>query len=235
MFNANQLLNTLLSAGQDLAQQGQSMVNQQLPQDQGERSAMMNGMGKGALAAGALALLLGTKTGRSVGGGALKVGSLAALGGLAYTAYQKWQAGNETPTSQTTAHRAPQPLEDLSENDINHRSVKILQAIIAAAKADGHIDTNERATINQFVEKLGNSSELSAFIDSELNKPLNPEDIATDVDAPGLASEIYLMSRLIIDDSNFMEEAYLNELANALSLDANLVAQLDAQALEATA
>lgn len=47
------------------------------------------------LAAGALvAVLLGTGAGRQVAGTALKVGGLAAIGGLAYKAYQNYKAGN---------------------------------------------------------------------------------------------------------------------------------------------
>jgi len=52
---------------------------------------MLRGLGKGAAAAGALALLVGTKGGRRVTGTALKLGSLAALGGVGYTAYRNWQ------------------------------------------------------------------------------------------------------------------------------------------------
>lgn len=237
MFNANQLLGALLSAGQSMAQQGQQLAEDKLniPSNPNERGAMLNGMGKGALAAGAVALLLGTKTGRNIGGGALKIGSVAALGGLAYKAYQQWQNDNAGQSPKTSAPNAPQALEQLSDSEANQRSTKILQAIIAAAKADGHIDDNERAMINQFVEKLGESSELTAFIEAELNKPLDPADIAADTDAPGLAAEVYLMSRIIINDSNFMEKAYLSELASALNLESDLVAQLDTQATQAVA
>ncbi len=46
------------------------------------------------LAAGALvAVLLGTDTGRQVGGAALKLGGIAAIGGLAYKAYQNYKNG----------------------------------------------------------------------------------------------------------------------------------------------
>ena len=47
------------------------------------------------LAAGALvAVLLGTDTGRQVGGAALKLGGIAAIGGLAYKAYQNYKNGD---------------------------------------------------------------------------------------------------------------------------------------------
>ena len=58
------------------------------------------------LAAGALvAVLLGTGTGRAVTGSALKLGGLAAIGGLAYKAYQNYQAGKQP----ADADRAGEP------------------------------------------------------------------------------------------------------------------------------
>ena len=46
----------------------------------------------GAVAGGALALLLGSKRGRGLGGKALKYGSAAALGVLAWNVYRDWQS-----------------------------------------------------------------------------------------------------------------------------------------------
>lgn len=236
-MNANSLLNMLLSAGQSMTQQGKEIAEDKLniPAEGSERNAMLNGMGKGAIAAGALALLLGTKTGRNVTGGALKVGSLAALGGLAYKAYQQWQSSNATEAAQQPQNQVfePQALEQLSDSDIDTRSKKLLQAVIAAAKADGHIDDNEQSIINEFIEKLGESTELTAFIQSELEKPLDPVEIAADTQTAGLAAEVYLMSRMIINEANFMEKAYLSELSKALQLDNDLVDQLDKQAIAA--
>lgn len=234
-MNARSLLDTLLSAGQSMAQQGKDMAEDKLniPADGNERSAMLNGMGKGALAAGAVALLLGTKTGREVTGGALKIGSVAALGGLAYKAYQHWQGDKNETAGSNAQPVAPAALEQLDDNAADKRSKKLLQAIIAAAKADGHIDDNERGVINEFMSKLGNSVELSHFIQAELEKPLNPDEIAEDTDAPGLAAEVYLMSKIIINEANFMEKAYLGELAKALNLEQGLVAQLNRQAEQA--
>ena len=52
-----------------------------------------NQMGAGAAAGGLGAVVLGTKTGRTHGGKALKLGGLALIGGLAYKALQNYQAG----------------------------------------------------------------------------------------------------------------------------------------------
>lgn len=73
------------------------------------------------LAAGALAaVLLGTGPGRKVGGAAVKLGGLAAIGGLAYKAYQNYQNGKKpdeaTPAEeQVLLPRPPIP------NSIRHR------------------------------------------------------------------------------------------------------------------
>src|SRR5215469_514009 len=44
-----------------------------------------------AVAGGLAALLLGTSTGRSVTAGAVRLGGLAGLGGIAYKAFSNWQ------------------------------------------------------------------------------------------------------------------------------------------------
>src|ERR1044072_6007374 len=72
----------------------------------------MKGAGGGALAGGLAAILLGTKTGRNIGGEALKLGGMAAVGALAYKAYQDWQAGKETtaePAGQQSVPVLPAP------------------------------------------------------------------------------------------------------------------------------
>lgn len=53
----------------------------------GGLGSLLSGAGGGALAAGAMGLLLGSKKARSVGGKALTYGGLAALGVIAYKAY----------------------------------------------------------------------------------------------------------------------------------------------------
>ena len=52
-----------------------------------------NQLGAGAALGGLGALILGTGTGRSLAGSAVKLGGLALIGGLAYKAYQNYQQG----------------------------------------------------------------------------------------------------------------------------------------------
>ncbi|MCY1420052.1 hypothetical protein D3C76_956000 [compost metagenome] len=44
---------------------------------------------------------------------------------------------------------------------------------------------------------------------------------------------MYLASLLMVDEENFMERAYLNELARQLSLDASLRSELESEARKA--
>ncbi|MEZ5448573.1 MAG: DUF533 domain-containing protein, partial [Thiolinea sp.] len=91
-MNIDGLLNQLLQSGKEMAQKGQTVAEQKLgiPAEGEQRDSMMSGIKTGAAAAGVLALLLGTRTGRRVTGAGLKIGSLAALGGIAYQMYNQW-------------------------------------------------------------------------------------------------------------------------------------------------
>ena len=62
-----------------------------------------NQLGSGAALGGLGALVLGTGTGRSLAGSAIKLGGLALIGGLAYKAYQNYQQGQPLLTGATAA------------------------------------------------------------------------------------------------------------------------------------
>ena len=183
-------------------------------------------MGKGAAIASVLALLLGTKAGRGVTGAGLKLGTLGALGGLAYKTYQNWQSQQ---TGQTTS-QAGAPIENLTGPQAEQRSMALLKAMIAAAKADGHIDAAEGAKIEDLMTKLDLESATAKLIKEELSKPLDPKDIAASADTPEAAAEIYLTSLLVIGEVNENERAYLDQLAENLKIPKDLALQMETQA-----
>lgn len=216
------LLNQVLSSGSSLAGQGREKLEKGLniPESSKERDAMMSGLGKGALAGSAISLLLGSKTGRKIGGTAAGVGGAAALGALALKTYKDWQQNKESTSAQETRQLT---------HDSDQESLVILQAMIAAAKADGHVDDSEKARIQEVIQSMGATEEVNRFVQQELEKPLDPAEVARPVSSPEQAAEVYLASLLVADDQNFMEKAYLKELANQLKLDADLVSRLEAQ------
>ncbi|EGR4197869.1 TPA: tellurite resistance TerB family protein [Vibrio cholerae] len=205
------LLNQALSS--DLVKKGSEQLK-----NLGQDKSQLGALGAGALGGGLLGMLLGSKKSAKLGKSALKVGGAAALGALAYKVYNDWNA-------KQNGQSAPTPFD---ENNPRHELI-ILKAMIAAAKADGHVDEQEMARIQQAIEELGADNQVQQLVEQELRKPLDPAEIARFAQNPAQASELYLASLLIADEQNFMEQAYLNELAKQLGLDAQLVAQLNLQ------
>lgn len=178
---------------------------------------------------GALGLLLGSKKARKYGGKALTYGGLAALGVLAYKAYGNWQA------NQRGAAAEPQTLDRLPPAQAEQHSQAVLRALVAAAKSDGHIDERERALIEGEFTRLDSDRELQHWLHAELNKPLDPAEVARAAQTPEMAAEMYLASVMMVDQENFMERAYLDELARQLRLDPGLRQALEAQVRDAVA
>lgn len=195
------------------------------------------GVAGGVAAGGLLGLLLGSKKARKsvgkVAGGVVGYGGAAALGALAYRAYQNWQSGQKAPQN---AAPAAQPTESL------HAESKILPAaapagngrpfelaMIAAANADGHIGPEEQKSIFERVGEMPLDAEDKAFVFDALAKPPSLQDIADLASGPEQAAELYLVSRLAIDPDHPMEQAYLEALATRLSLPRELVDHLESQ------
>jgi uncharacterized membrane protein YebE (DUF533 family) len=187
--------------------------------------------------AGALAtVLLGTKTGRNIAGNALTIGGLAALAGLGYQAYKNYQEGQApaTPSDAPPPKTAilPPPADSgfgaTSPTQSNEFVLVLLRAMIAAAKADGHIDEGERALILDKIKAADVSGEAAAFIERELSQP-------TDIDALVAAAvteeqrvELYTASRLTIEPDSRAERGYLDLLAGRLGLPDALVDHIEA-------
>lgn len=215
------LLNQALNS--DLVKQGSSTLKQGasglggMAKDKNNLSAL----GAGAVGGGLVGLLMGSKKARKMGKKAAGIGGAAAIGALAFKVYNDWQSGQ--PNQPQEAATAPSSLDE------NQHSVLILKAMIAAAKADGHVDDDEKQKIQQAVASLGADDSVNQLVSAELEKPLDPSEIARGASSPEQAAEIYLASLLVADEQNFMEKAYLNELAKQLGLAGDLVVQLEHQ------
>jgi uncharacterized membrane protein YebE (DUF533 family) len=223
-MDINHLLEQLLKTSKDTVQQGQTLAEQKLgiPAEGAERDSMLSGMKTGAAAAGILALLLGTRTGRKVTGLGLKVGSVAALGGLAYQMYQRWQAeANPSTTLESKAAvllPAPEQLPLLS-------SETLLKAMVAAAKADGQVDEQELQIIRSKMSELQLDQDLNDLLMNELINPLGAKEVAALANGDQQAGlELYLVSSLFLDKNQEAERVYLNDLQTALNLPDAVVA-----------
>lgn len=225
MNDPQRLLDQLLGGIQSTSGQGKGGVSPDLL--------------KGAAVGGLAGLLLGSKTGRKLGKSAVKVGSIAALGGLAWKAYQDYQSrrqGAGEPQAQTPT--APAELAPRAEGTVflpapkaerDSLALTLMRAMIAAAKADGHLDANEQQRIFTKIGELELDSDDKAFLMDELRAPLDIDAVVRGATSPEVAAEIYAVSRLAIDPDHAAEKAYLMMLASRLNLDAGLVARIDAE------
>lgn len=182
-----------------------------------QRTAMTGAAG---LAAGML--LSGGGLGKLVGNAA-KVGAVAAIGGLAYSAWQNYQKqqGNAAPANPDAFTPPPQAAaaaEDLGK--------KLVRAMIAAAKADGQIDADEKARIFKRLETMPLSADEKAFVFDELSGPLNLDAVVAGADTPEHAAEIYAASLVAMHPDTETERNYLTTLAGRLRLDPGLVAEI---------
>jgi uncharacterized membrane protein YebE (DUF533 family) len=192
--------------------------------------------GKGALTGGALGLLLGNRKARKMGGKVAVYGGLAAVGMLAYKAYGDWKKQQAAGAGSAAAApvEAPRTVHVLPAPEAETHSQAILKALIAAAKADGHVDARERETIEGEFTRLGAEPEVRQWLQAELAKPLDPAEVASVATTPEIAAEMYVASLIAADEQNFMERAYLDELARQLKLDDALKLRLEQQVKDAS-
>lgn len=64
---------------------------------------------------------------------------------------------------------------------------------------------------------------------------MDPKEVAQYVDSPAIASQVYALSLAVINEPNFMERSYLDELARQLSITEDLKAELERELKQQTA
>ncbi|NNF81063.1 MAG: tellurite resistance TerB family protein [Rhizobiales bacterium] len=212
----------------------------------------LGGVAGGLAAGGLLGVLLGNKKARKkvgkLAGGVVGYGGAAALGALAYRAYQNWETNQPVPEAAPAAatsvpqtgvpagYLPPPPAESkfnveaAPAKDGKPFELALVLAMISAANADGHIDSDEQSQIFDRVGALPLDAEAKGFVFDALSKPPSLQDIADLAEGTEQAAELYLASRLAIDPDHPMEQAYLEALGSRLGLPGDLVEHLNGQA-----
>jgi uncharacterized membrane protein YebE (DUF533 family) len=241
-MNTSDLLEQLLRAGQgSMAQQGGGGASSQ--GGLGDLGGLLGGLlgsGTGAGAGGGGAglgdLLGGLLGGGSPMGGApqsrstggTNYAALASLGMMAFQAFQAYQAWQRSQVS--APQEAPRTVDLLAGPEAEEHSHAILRALIAAAKADGRIDDAEKQMISTEIGRHTDDPQLQQWLDDEVAKPLDANEVAQSATDPAMASEMYLASVMLVDDQQDAERNYLDELAAALQIDPQLQLHLEQQA-----
>lgn len=194
-----------------------------------------NPMAAGTAMGGLGGLVLGTQTGRSIAGSAARLGALALIGGLAYKAFQNYQAGRPLITGATTPEVAPKGSGFEPAAVTNGTAMLYIQTMIAAAAADGRVDSAEQGKILGSLKQAGLDAEAEQFLADAFNNPASINDIVGSVGSPEEAIQVYTAARIAIEPDSPQEKTFLASLAGALGIDAKLAAHIDATARSAAA
>lgn len=188
----------------------------------GQKAGAMGGAeGIGKLLAptalgGLVGVLLANKSSRKLvgkfGKNALIIGGSAAVGAVLWNKYK--QRVKET--------HQDEPQFGLQTTPVDLRAKRLVQALVFAAKSDGHIDADEQRAIDHSLAQLQVGEEAQGWVQEAIEQPLNPELLARSVQNEDEALEVYYLSCLVIDVDHFMERGYLDALAQALKIPADV-------------
>ena len=196
----------------------------------GPGGLLSGGAGKGALAAGLIGMLMKSGSPKRMMSSGLKLGGLALVGGLAYKAWQDYQQGQQAqpqgvieppPADSAFAPSTPQEEQDHAR--------AMIRAMVGAAKADGHVDADEQQRLFGAIDTLDLDNDDKAFLMDELRGPVDVADVAREARTPEMAAELYVASLLVIDEVDPQERRYLDDLARAMDLPAELAQRLERQ------
>lgn len=240
MIDAKRLLDQFLGSGTADPDSGQGTQGGMLGRvgDYARNNPMLAGGAAGGLAA----LLLGSKAGREIGGNLVKYGGMAVVGGLAYKAYRDWQAGQAgvAQAARSSVPVLPPPSDspfapaNAPQGEANLAETLIV-AMVAAAKADGHIDAEERGRIYERLEAGGLGAEEMAFVKRELAAPVDIERLVRAASSKEVAVEIYAASLFAMRPDTPAEKGYLAMLAGRLGLEPELATSIEDTVLGAEA
>ncbi|MEM6050211.1 DUF533 domain-containing protein [Erwinia sp. P7711] len=168
------------------------------------------------LAPGALGglagLLIASKSSRNLlvkyGKNALIIGGSAAAGAVLWKKYKE----------RVVQTHQDEPQYGQQQTPVDRRAERLVQALVFAAKSDGHIDAQERKALDEHIHQAGLGTNGEKLIQQAIDMPLDPHKLAQDVKNEEEALELYFLSNLVIDVDHFMERSYLQALGDELKI-----------------
>ncbi len=227
-----------------------SNVNPAMNQSQQPATQDSDGPGCGTiLGIGGLAALAGILLPKKV----VKGAALMGLGAVAYNFYKKWSSGNAesdggqpySGQNQECQGRSPyvNPGTDGHFSSGRHQfgdessaqtvdtsdpaAVLMLRAMVYSARADGHIDDQEKDRIMKIAEQFLPGADTRSLIQSFMSEPLDIGTLVSGIQSPDQREDLFRLSCLVIDIDHFMERSYIDALANALAITKTRQAELE--------
>lgn len=242
-MNLEKLLGTLMQSGLSSHVLGKHGIGKKKKKHKG-------GMGGGL--AGGLTGGMGSGLGGLAGRAALSKGGLSLLAGIGIAAYEHYrqrqnQSGSPSPWnspsgSMGSGSATPPPFQrpatpsPFSVDGSNSSPAAplpdpdlILTAMVAAARADGVLDAEERATLERYLMDSGADAQDWAHLDRLMRQPVDLDTLVARVKDPVTAAEVYGASYLAIDPDTAAERAWLSMLAARLGLDQEAAREIESR------
>ena len=200
-MNTRGLLDQLLKSGQEMLQNKSG--GKPGASGGGQLGSLLSGAGGGAPGGRRHRPAAGKQEGAQFGGKAITYGGPRARG-------DRPTRPTTTGSSNRTAppQAQPQTVDRRREAQAEVHSHAILQAIVGAAKADGHIDERERQMIEGEVA-ADQRPRGAGLAGARAEQAAGPGRDARAASTPEIAAEMYLASLLMVDEESFMERSYL--------------------------
>jgi uncharacterized membrane protein YebE (DUF533 family) len=135
--------------------------------------------------------------------------------------------GAAKPASDAWAPVAAAPEQEPSAETAE--ALLMLRAMIAAAKADGAIDAEERGRIAAQLDGAGLSPAARDMVLADFDKQLTPAALAKLASDPMLAAQLYAAAVVGAGEIAAAERAWLDQFAKALKLDRAAAAAIEAR------
>ena len=127
------------------------------------------------------------------------------------------------PWAPVAAEAEEEPIAESAE------ALLMLRVMIAAAKADGAIDAEERGRIAAQLDGAGLSAKARDAVLADFDKPQSPAALAKLASDPMLAAQLYAAAVVGAGEISQPERAWLDEFAKALKLDRAAAAAIEAR------
>ena len=109
----------------------------------------------------------------------------------------------------------------------DQQALLLIREMIAAANADGEITPDERRHILDTLDEAGAGAEERRIVEQELDRPQPLESLLQSVKDQQTAEQVYLASRMAVNEQSEAERSYLQYLASRLKLDPQRVQQMN--------
>ena len=186
---------------------------------------------QGALGGAAGVALISALTSKKARKNLLKAGGVVAVGGLAYKAYQMYRDNQGQAQPAQALERDRFEAETTSPDTVT----LLLDAMIAAANADGHLSMSEKQRIWDQAVEYDLPPMALAHLSDQLDAPPTVASIAARAHSTEVKVEVYTASVLAMDENCEAGESHLQRLATHLELPQQLTAAIHNRLSNATA